>query len=53
MSGGPFASVSFRWLGDHQRNLLKIRRVPDILVFTLIQPIMFVLLFTYVYGRGH
>ena len=33
-----------------RRNLLKIRRVPDILVFTLIQPIMFVLLFTYVYG---
>lgn len=33
-----------------KRNLLKIRRVPDILVFTLIQPIMFVLLFTYVYG---
>lgn len=33
-----------------RRNLLKIRRVPDILVFSLIQPIMFVLLFTYVYG---
>jgi len=33
-----------------KRNVLKIRRVPDILVFTLIQPIMFVLLFTYVYG---
>ncbi len=33
-----------------KRNLLKIKRVPDILVFTLIQPIMFVLLFTYVYG---
>jgi ABC-2 type transport system permease protein len=33
-----------------KRNLLKIRRVPDILVFSLIQPIMFVLLFTYVYG---
>ena len=33
-----------------RRNLLKIRRVPDILVFTLIQPIRFVLLFTYVYG---
>lgn len=32
------------------RNLMKIRRVPEILVFTLIQPIMFVLLFTYVYG---
>jgi ABC-2 type transport system permease protein len=33
-----------------RRNLLKIRRVPDVLVFSLIQPVMFVLLFTYVYG---
>jgi ABC-2 type transport system permease protein len=46
-------SVS-RFLSDGwvttKRNLLKIKRVPDILVFTMIQPIMFVLLFTYVYG---
>lgn len=33
-----------------RRNLTKIVRVPDILVFTTLQPIMFVLLFTYVYG---
>ncbi|MCU1477117.1 MAG: transporter permease [Subtercola sp.] len=33
-----------------RRNLIKIKRVPDILVFTLLQPIMFVLLFTYVYS---
>jgi ABC-2 type transport system permease protein len=33
-----------------KRNLIKIIRVPDILFFTLLQPIMFVLLFTYVYG---
>ncbi|HLP23652.1 MAG TPA: ABC transporter permease [Microbacteriaceae bacterium] len=33
-----------------KRNLIKIKRVPDILVFTTLQPIMFVLLFTYVYG---
>lgn len=33
-----------------KRNLIKIVRVPDILFFTLLQPIMFVLLFTYVYG---
>ena len=41
------------WLSDGwittRRNLIKIKRVPDILVFTTLQPIMFVLLFTYVY----
>lgn len=42
------------WLSDGwittRRNLIKIKRVPDILVFTTLQPIMFVLLFTYVYA---
>lgn len=42
------------WLNDGwittRRNLIKIKRVPDILVFTTVQPIMFVLLFTYVYA---
>ena len=33
-----------------QRNAVKIRRVPEILVFVLISPIMFVLLFAYVFG---
>ena len=33
-----------------RRNLKKILRVPDILVFTLISPIMFVLLFAFVFG---
>ena len=33
-----------------KRNLLKIKRVPDLLVFTTLQPIMFVLLFGYVFG---
>ncbi|MGJ9412031.1 ABC transporter permease [Aeromicrobium sp. CF4.19] len=33
-----------------QRNLIKIVRVPEILVFVLISPIMFVLLFAYVFG---
>ena len=41
--------VSDGWITT-RRNLIKIKRVPDILVFTLLQPIMFVLLFTYVYG---
>jgi ABC transporter DrrB family efflux protein len=33
-----------------KRNLIKIKRVPDLLVFTTLQPIMFVLLFVYVFG---
>jgi ABC-2 type transport system permease protein len=33
-----------------KRNLLKITRIPDLLVFSTIQPIMFVLLFAYVFG---
>ncbi|MCW2813379.1 MAG: drrB [Nocardioides sp.] len=32
------------------RNLIKIKRVPEVLVFVLISPIMFVLLFAYVFG---
>lgn len=47
---GPAA----QWFSDGwittRRNLIKIRRVPDILVFTTLQPIMFVLLFSYVYA---
>lgn len=34
------------------RNMMKIVRVPDVLVFSLIQPIMFVLLFSYVFGAA-
>ena len=33
-----------------QRNLTKVKRVPDLLVFTTLSPIMFVLLFAYVFG---
>jgi ABC-2 type transport system permease protein len=33
-----------------ERNLIKIKRVPEVLVWVLISPIMFVLLFTYVFG---
>lgn len=47
-------SALSRWFSDGwittRRNLIKIKRVPDILVFTTLQPIMFVLLFTYVYA---
>jgi ABC-2 type transport system permease protein len=35
-----------------QRNVIKIRRVPEVLVFVLISPIMFVLLFAYVFGAA-
>lgn len=35
-----------------QRNIIKIKRVPEILVFILISPIMFVLLFAYVFGSA-
>ncbi|WP_458040279.1 MULTISPECIES: ABC transporter permease [Bacteria] len=51
----PGTTVS-RFLSDGYvatwRNIKKIVRVPDILVFTLIQPIMFVLLFTFVFGSS-
>ena len=35
-----------------RRNLIKIKRVPDILVWTLMSPIMFVVLFAYVFGSS-
>ena len=50
---GPFTQA--RWavsdtLTITRRNLLVWLRVPAYLVFTVIQPVMFVLLFTYVFG---
>jgi ABC transporter DrrB family efflux protein len=33
-----------------KRNLIKIKRVPDLLIFSTLSPIMFVLLFAYVFG---
>ncbi|MBA2337917.1 MAG: ABC transporter permease [Acidimicrobiia bacterium] len=35
-----------------KRNLIKIKRVPEILVWVLMSPIMFVLLFVYVFGSS-
>ena len=35
-----------------KRNLIKIKRVPDLLVFSTVQPIMFVLLFAYIFGSA-
>jgi ABC-2 type transport system permease protein len=33
-----------------QRNIIRIKRVPDVMAFVLVQPLMFVLLFAYVFG---
>src|SRR6185369_16032022 len=35
-----------------KRNLIKVKRVPDLLVFSTLSPIMFVLLFAYVFGSA-
>ena len=35
-----------------KRNLTKIKRIPDLVIFSTIQPIMFVLLFAYVFGSA-
>ncbi len=35
-----------------KRNVIKIKRVPDVLVWVLMSPIMFVLLFAYVFGNA-
>ncbi len=35
-----------------KRNLIKIKRVPDLLVFTTMSPIMFILLFGYIFGSA-
>jgi ABC transporter DrrB family efflux protein len=35
-----------------KRNLIKIKRVPEILIWTTMSPIMFVLLFAYVFGSS-
>ena len=35
-----------------KRNMIKIKRVPDLIVFSTLSPIMFVLLFVYVFGSA-
>ena len=35
-----------------KRNLLKIKRVPDLLIFATLSPIMFVLLFAFIFGSA-
>ncbi|MCM0620928.1 ABC transporter permease [Nocardioides bruguierae] len=46
---GPLGALEDGWVVA-QRNLVKIKRVPEVLVFVLISPIMFVLLFAFVFG---
>jgi len=49
-------SMLTQTLGDGavlaKRNIIKVRRVPDLLVFSTLSPIMFVLLFAYVFGSA-
>ena len=49
MSGGVLQALADGWTVT-RRNLMKIKRVPDILVGSIVSPIMFVLLFAYVFG---
>jgi ABC-2 type transport system permease protein len=49
--GGPAQTLRDSWI-IARRNVKKIKRVPDLLVFTLMSPIMFVLLFVYVFGSA-
>ncbi|MFI7483752.1 ABC transporter permease [Kocuria sp. M1R5S2] len=52
-ASSPPASLA-TWASDGwtvtQRNLIKLRRSPDMMVFAVLQPIMFVLLFSQVYA---
>ncbi|HEY7401108.1 MAG TPA: ABC transporter permease [Actinomycetota bacterium] len=49
-SGGRIAYAVSDWRTITWRNLLTYIRKPDLLVFSTIQPVMFVLLFVYVWG---
>ena len=53
----PLARPAFYWtIADAlvlaKRHLVQIPRIPDELIFATIQPIMFVLLFRYVFGAA-
>jgi ABC transporter DrrB family efflux protein len=48
---GPWQSVGDGWTVA-RRNLIKIKRVPDLLVGSVVSPIMFILLFAYVFGSA-
>ncbi len=46
----PFASAYSDILAVAQRNLIALRRTPQLVVFSTIQPVIFVLMFRYVFG---
>ncbi|MFD5125586.1 ABC transporter permease [Streptomyces sp. NPDC058385] len=48
-AGGPTQSVRDS-LVVARRNLIRMTRIPEVVIFGLIQPIMFVVLFSYVFG---
>ena len=50
VSGGRLRNGVADWRILTTRNLLTYIRKPDLLVFSTIQPVMFVLLFVYVFG---
>jgi ABC-2 type transport system permease protein len=47
---GPFVGAIRDSLVVTKRNLIRMTRIPEIIIFGLIQPIMFVVLFSYVFG---
>jgi ABC-2 type transport system permease protein len=49
---GGFAKAFMDGAVVAKRNLIKIKRVPDLLVFSTISPIMFILLFAYIFGSA-
>ncbi|MDT0566380.1 ABC transporter permease [Streptomyces sp. DSM 3412] len=49
-SGNPFIRSVRDSLVVAKRNLIRMSRIPEMVIFGLIQPIMFVVLFTYVFG---
>ncbi|MFI2759609.1 ABC transporter permease [Streptomyces echinatus] len=49
-SGNPLGRSVRDSLIVARRNLIRMSRIPEMLIFGLIQPIMFVVLFTYVFG---
>jgi ABC-2 type transport system permease protein len=48
-SGGPMSAVRDS-LVVAKRNLIRMMRIPEMVIFGLIQPVMFVVLFSYVFG---
>ncbi|OBA55916.1 ABC transporter [Nocardia sp. 852002-20019_SCH5090214] len=46
------ATVAGDSLTIAKRNVIKIKRVPDVLIFSTLSPIMFVLLFAYIFGSA-